>query len=96
MKNLAKTTIFSITIAMIAQIFAGIQTYKLGKPENSITRTIPQPCEVAQIRASGTGKIDLTVFTSNFTSNFYSWTISGSSSTTNIPTSEPLFLDIGS
>jgi hypothetical protein len=96
MKNLAKITILAIAITTIAQIFAGIQTYKLGKPENSITRTISQPCEVAQIRASGTGTLDLTIFTSNFTSNFYSWTVSGSSSTTNIPTSEPLFLDIGS
>ena len=96
MKNLAKITILAIAITTIAQIFAGIQTYKLGKPENSITRTISQPCEVAQIRASGTGTLDLTIFTSNFTSNFYSWTVNNSSSTTNMPTSEPLFLDIGS
>lgn len=96
MKKTAKTIIFAIAIAMIAETFAGIASYRLGNPGNSNARTITQPCEVAQIRASGTGTLDLTIFTSNFTSNFYSWTVSNSSSTTNMPTSEPLYLDIGS
>lgn len=96
MSKLAKIALLVCATAFIADSMAGISAYKLGNPENSNVRTIAQPCEVAQIRASGTGTLDLTIFTSSFTSNFYSWTVNGSSSTTNMPTSEPLFLDIGS
>lgn len=96
MSKLAKIALLVCATTFIANSMAGISAYKLGNPENSNAKTVTQPCEVAQIRASGTGTLDLTIFTSNFTSNFYSWTVNGSSSTTNMPTSEPLFLDIGS
>lgn len=96
MSKLAKIALLVCVITFIADFMVGISAYKLGNPENYNVRTVSQPCEVAQIRASGTGTLDFTIFTSNFTSNFYSWTVSGSSSTTNMPTSEPLFLDMGS